>query len=404
MMLRKNLSLLIANFFRLHLKEELNKSEALLNHITLEGIPFRELTQKMIQDLEMDFPELKGITDPDFNLFRKWNQRWKKNENLVIEYDDSTYKIYNQYYYIRLLDFRDGTEESRSRLGLTVKNQLSKTRFFGQKVTFGLFFQGESHMREMLREMLLSEKDSFAEEMYQTVLLQSDFISKCAYSYFDEIMQEAYEKSDALLRNILPDTVALELKTKGKASPLHVDSATVMFTDFSGFTGISSKMDPKDLIEELDICFSAFDSITAKYRLEKIKTIGDSYLCVGGLFEDSPHIQDTCSAALEILQFMKERKEKKEAEEGKPYWNIRIGLHTGPLAAGVIGKKKFAFDIWGDTVNTASRMESSGEPGMINVSEQIYPKAKDIFSFKYRGEMEVKGKGRMKMYSLESGK
>ena len=403
-MLRRKLALLTANCFRLHLKDELKKSDALLNHITLEGIPFRNLTEKMLADLETDFPELKDIPDPEFNLFRKWNQRWKQNESLVIDYDQSTYKIYNQYYYIRLLDLRNGTEKSRAGLGETVKSQLSKTRFFGQKVTFGLFFQGESHMREMIREMFLSQKDGLAEEMYQTVLEQSDFISKCAYSYFDEIMQEAYEKSDALLRNILPDTVALELKTKGKASPLHVDSATVMFTDFSGFTGISSKMDPKDLIEELDICFSAFDSITAKYRLEKIKTIGDSYLCVGGLFEDSLHIQDACSAALEILQFMKERKKMKEENEGHPYWNIRIGIHTGPLAAGVIGKKKFAFDIWGDTVNTASRMESSGEPGMINVSEQIYSKAKDIFSFKYRGEMEVKGKGRMKMYSLESGK
>ncbi|HNI96512.1 MAG TPA: adenylate/guanylate cyclase domain-containing protein, partial [Leptospiraceae bacterium] len=153
---------------------------------------------------------------------------------------------------------------------------------------------------------------------------------------------------------------------------------------------------------ELDICFSAFDLITEKYGLERIKTIGDSYLCVGGLFESSPHIENSCSAALEILQFMKERKEKKESEEGRAYWNIRIGLHTGPLAAGVIGKKKFAFDIWGDTVNTASRMESAGEPGMINVSEQIYSAAKDFFSFSYRGEMEVKGKGRMKMYKLES--
>lgn len=403
-MLRRKLALLTANCFRLHLKDELKKSDALLNHITLEGIPFRNLTEKMLADLETDFPELKDIPDPEFNLFRKWNQRWKQNESLVIDYDQSTYKIYNQYYYIRLLDLRNGTEKSRAGLGETVKSQLSKTRFFGQKVTFGLFFQGESHMREMIREMLLAQDSSRAENMYQIILEQSDFISKCAYSYFDEIMQDAYEKSDALLRNILPDTVALELKTSGKASPVHVDSATVMFTDFSGFTDISSKMDPKDLIEELDICFSAFDSITAKYRLEKIKTIGDSYLCVGGLFEQSLHIHDACSAAEEILQFMKERKKKKEAEEDRPYWNIRIGLHTGPLVAGVIGKKKFAFDIWGDTVNTASRMESAGEPGMINVSEQIYSAAKDIFSFKYRGEMEVKGKGRMKMYSLESGK
>ncbi|HNO25050.1 MAG TPA: adenylate/guanylate cyclase domain-containing protein [Leptospiraceae bacterium] len=401
-MLRKKLSLLIANCFRLHLKEELKKKDSLLNHITLEGIPFRSLTANMIKDLETDFPELNTLPDPEFNLFRKWNAIWRGKESAVLEYSESTYKIYNQLYYIRLLDLRDGTEESRSRLKTTVKNQLSKTSFFGQKVTFGRFFQGESNMRETIRNALLFQMDIPVEEAYRMILEQSDFILECSYSYFDEIIQEAYAKSDSLLKNILPDSAAEELKATGRASPIHVDSASVMFTDFSGFTAISSAMNPADLIEELDICFSAFDLITEKYGLERIKTIGDSYLCVGGLFESSPHIENSCSAALEILQFMKERKEKKESEEGRAYWNIRIGLHTGPLAAGVIGKKKFAFDIWGDTVNTASRMESAGEPGMINVSEQIYSAAKDFFSFSYRGEMEVKGKGRMKMYSLES--
>ncbi len=399
-MLRKKLSLLIANYFRLHLKEELNKSEALLNHITLEGIPFRDLTEKMIQDLEIDFPDLKNLSNPEFNLFRKWNSKWRIKEALVIEYQNSSYKIYNQYYYIRLLDLRDGTNDSRKSLEEIVKAQLSKTRFFGQKVTFGLFFQGESHMREVIRETLFVHKDFSREEIYQIILEQSDFISKCAYTYFDGIVQEAYAKSDALLKNILPDSVAEELKANGKASPIHVDSATVLFTDFSGFTRIATYMNPQDLIRELDICFSAFDSITAKYNLEKIKTIGDSYLCVGGLFGESLHTQNSCYAAKEILQFLRERKQKKE-EEGLPYWNIRIGIHTGPLVAGVIGEKKFAFDIWGDTVNTASRMESNAEPGKINVSEAIYFAVKDIFSFECRGEIEAKGKGKMKMYLLE---
>ncbi len=399
-MLRKQLSLLIANYFRLHLKEELMKSEKLMNHITLEGIPFRDLTEKMIEDLEIDFPDLKNTPLPEFNLFKRWNSKWRIKESLVIEYENSSYKIYNQYYYVRLLDLRDGTDDSRNRLAEIVKAQLSKTRFFGQKVTFGLFFQGESHMREIIRETLLVHQDFAREEVYQIILEQSDFISKCAYTYFDGIVQEAYAKSDALLKNILPDSVAEELKANGKASPIHVDSATVLFTDFSGFTKIATNMNPQDLIRELDICFSAFDSITAKYNLEKIKTIGDSYLCVGGLFGESLHAQNSCYAAKEILQFLKDRKQKKE-EEGKAYWNIRIGIHTGPLVAGVIGEKKFAFDIWGDTVNTASRMESSAEPGKINVSEELYLIAKDSFNFSYRGEIEAKGKGKMKMYLLE---
>lgn len=399
-MLRKKLSLFLANYFRFHLREELKKSDTLLNHITLEGIPFRNLTEQMILDLEKDFPELQGMTDPEFNLFKKWNQRWRMNEVFVIEYEQSSYKIYNQYYYIRLLDLRDGTSDSRKSLEEIVRAQLSKTRFFGQKVTFGRFFQGESHMREIIRETFFAHKEFSGEEVYRIILDQSDFISKCAYTYFDGIIQEAYAKSDSLLKNILPDSVAEELKANGKVAPIHVESASVLFTDFSGFTNIATNMKPEDLIRELDTCFSAFDSITAKYNLEKIKTIGDSYLCVGGLFRDSLHAQNSCYAAIEILKFLKERKLQKE-EKGHPYWNIRIGIHTGPLVAGVIGEKKFAFDIWGDTVNTASRMESSGEVGKVNVSEELYLAVKDIFSFSYRGEIEAKGKGKMKMYLLE---
>ena len=399
-MLREKLSLLIANHFRFHLKEELKKSEKLMNHITLEGIPFRELTEKMIQDLEIDFPGLTKMTDPEFNFFRKWNHRWKNYEAGVLDYELSTYKLYNQIYYKKLLDLRDGTEESRKIFGQKIKEHLAKSSFFGKTVTFGLFFRGETLMRETIREILFSQKEIPAEDAYQIIWEQSDFMGKCNYEYFEGILQDAYAKSDSLLKNILPDSVAEELKANGKASPIHLDSGTVLFTDFSGFTKIASNMSPSDLIKELDICFSAFDFITAKYKLEKIKTIGDSYLCVGGLFGDSLHAQNSCYAAIEILQFLKKRKLEKE-KEGIIYWNIRIGIHTGALVAGVIGEKKFAFDIWGDTVNTASRMESSGEPGKINVSEDLYLAVKDIFNFSYRGEIEAKGKGKMKMYLLE---
>lgn len=400
-MLRKNLSHLLANYFRLHLKEELKKNETLLNHITLEGIPFRDLTEKMIEDLENDFPMLKNISDPELNIFRKWNERWKKYEDGVLDYTLSTYKLYNQIFYKRLLDLRDGNGESRDSFGQIIKKHLAKSSFFGRAVTFGLFFRGETLMRETIREILFSQQEIPSEEAYQIIWEQSDFMGKCNYEYFEGILQDAYEKSDSLLKNILPDSVAEELKANGKASPIHLDSGTVLFTDFSGFTKIASSMSPKDLIQELDICFSAFDSITAKYTLEKIKTIGDSYLCVGGLFGDSLHAQNSCYAAREILEFLKNRKEQKE-KEGHPYWNIRIGIHTGPLVAGVIGEKKFAFDIWGDTVNTASRMESSGEIGKINVSEELFLKVKDIFKFSYRGEIEAKGKGKMKMYLLDA--
>ena len=402
-MLRRQISITLARYFRLHLKEELNKSEDLLNLITLEGIPFRELTATMCANLEIDFPELRALADPEFNLFRKWNSKWKTNESKVLDYEKSTYKLYNQIYYERILDLSKGTKESRLKLEEKLKSQLSKSSFFGHRVTFGLFFQGESYMRESVREIFSLQNEFSSEEAYQILLEQSDFIAKCGYDYFDSIVQEAYEKSDSLLKNILPNSVAEELKANGKVTPIHVDAATVLFTDFSGFTKISTRMSPQELIRELDICFSAFDSIIGKYNLEKIKTIGDAYLCVGGLFGNDPlHAANSCYAALEISEFIRKRKLEKE-KSGLEYWDIRIGLHTGELVAGVIGDKKFAFDIWGDTVNTASRMESSGEIGKINVSEQLYQATKDKFHFVPRCEFDVKGKGKMKLFLLTSG-
>jgi class 3 adenylate cyclase len=142
----------------------------------------------------------------------------------------------------------------------------------------------------------------------------------------------------------------------------------------------------------------AFDEICDRHRLEKIKTIGDSYMCAGGLpVKNSTHPTDTVNAALEILDFITKRNQK-NASNGKPQWAIRIGIHTGQVVAGVVGSKKFAFDIWGDTVNVASRMESSCPDGAINISEATHLLINDSFPCQYRGEVEVKNKGKMGMY------
>ena len=206
------------------------------------------------------------------------------------------------------------------------------------------------------------------------------------------------EKSDRLLLNILPIQVAGELKEKGSADPVFYQSVTVMFTDFKGFTEIAEKMSPTELIKELDGCFSQFDKITERYKLEKLKTIGDSYMCAGGVpAVNSTHAADSVLAALEIQNFMNMMKALKE-EKGFPYWELRLGIHSGPLVAGVIGEKKFAYDVWGDTVNTASRMESSGTPGRINISGETYRLVKDLFQCSYRGRVNAKNKGEVEMY------
>lgn len=211
------------------------------------------------------------------------------------------------------------------------------------------------------------------------------------------------ERSDSLLLNILPAEIAEELKEKGSSDAKEFDLVTILFTDFKGFTQASEKLTAKELVEEIDTCFKFFDSICGKYNVEKIKTIGDAYMAAGGLpvpFEGS--VKNSILAALEMSEFIIERKLQKE-REGKIPFEMRLGLHTGPVVAGIVGIKKFAYDIWGDTVNTASRMESSGAPGQINISQVTYEIVKDDPDFRFtpRGKIEAKGKGEMEMYFVE---
>lgn len=209
------------------------------------------------------------------------------------------------------------------------------------------------------------------------------------------------QKSDDLLLNILPEEVANELKEKGSADAKQFEMVTVMFTDFKGFTQISEKLSPSQLVEEIHICFKAFDAIIAKHNIEKIKTIGDAYMCAGGLpVSNETHAIDVVKAAIEIRQFMQEHVAQKKLANQEVF-EIRIGIHTGPVVAGIVGIRKFAYDIWGDTVNIASRLESSGEAGKINISGGTYEYVKDKFVCTHRGKIEAKNKGQIDMYFVE---
>lgn len=210
-------------------------------------------------------------------------------------------------------------------------------------------------------------------------------------------------RSDALLLNILPKETADELKKKGHAEAKLMKETTVIFTDFKGFTAMSEALSPEDLVKEINHCFSAFDLIMEKHGVEKIKTIGDAYMAVGGLpTPNSTHATNVVQAALEIQEFMLQRSKEKQAEN-LPYFEIRIGVHTGPVVAGIVGVKKFQYDVWGDTVNTAARMESSCEVGKVNISESTYHliKGDPAYSFETRGKIEAKGKGLIEMYFVE---
>jgi class 3 adenylate cyclase len=205
------------------------------------------------------------------------------------------------------------------------------------------------------------------------------------------------EKSDELLRNILPAEVADELKEKGSAAARMYHNVSVLFTDFADFTQMSEQLSPEQLVAVLNECFSAFDNIITHHGLEKIKTVGDAYIAVSGLPAENPrHAHSVVLAALEIRDHMQQRR-----KQGLPTFSIRLGIHSGPVVAGIVGVKKFAYDIWGDTVNTAARMEQHSEADQINVSAATHALINTEFSCSYRGELEAKHKGRMGMYFVD---
>jgi class 3 adenylate cyclase len=211
------------------------------------------------------------------------------------------------------------------------------------------------------------------------------------------IIENERDRSDQLLLNILPEETAAELKINGKVQAKKHETVTVFFSDFVGFTTYSENLTPEELVKTVDFYFSKFDSIMEVYGLEKIKTIGDAYMCAGGLKgneKDAAH--QMILAAKEIIAFVENTKNNSLAHELT--FDIRIGINSGPLVAGVVGSKKFAYDIWGDTVNVASRMESMSQPGKINISEGTYTLIKDSWPCEFRGEIEVKNRGLLTMY------
>ena len=216
------------------------------------------------------------------------------------------------------------------------------------------------------------------------------------------IIDKERERAETLLLNILPASIAQELKLYNFARSRRLEAVTVLFTDFVNFTAISEVLAPEDLVTDLDFCFRQMDAIVIQYGLEKIKTIGDAYMCAGGVPEpsgDNIH-QRVVQAGLAIQDFLNEGKKTRIAE-GKPVFEARLGIHTGAVVAGVVGTKKFAYDIWGDTVNIAARMQSSGEKGRVNISGTTYQLIKDQFNCSFRGKIAAKNKGDIEMYFVE---
>jgi class 3 adenylate cyclase len=213
----------------------------------------------------------------------------------------------------------------------------------------------------------------------------------------NQALEEERKRSDDLLLNILPENIANELKQNGQASAKKYEHVTVMLTDFKDFTKIAKHLSPEQLVKELDYCFKGFDHIISHYPIEKIKTIGDAYMCASGLTDGKTNPKDMIKAALEIQQFLREYKEER-SKKGLSSFDARIGIHTGPVVAGVVGTKKFAYDIWGETVNIAARLEQNCEAGRINISETSYKEVRYLFDITPRGPIDTKNLGNLDMY------
>jgi len=276
---------------------------------------------------------------------------------------------------------------------LARRNGLNQKQLIAQVLSIRQLSEENLAKEKEKKQILEGQKESLEKEVAQRtseIVFQKQEIEK----QHDELKIEK-KKSDDLLRNILPEEIAEELKEKGFSEARLFDNVTVLFADFVDFTKAGEAMTPQELVNELHICFKNFDDIISRNNIEKIKTIGDAYLAVCGLpVSDAKHAENVVRAALEINEFMRERQNK----TGVKTFHVRIGIHSGSVVAGIVGVKKFAYDIWGDTVNTAARMEQSSEPGKINISQTTYELIKDKFGCTYRGEIEAKNKGVMKMY------
>jgi class 3 adenylate cyclase len=274
----------------------------------------------------------------------------------------------------------------------------------------------EIGLKEKEIKILTAEKTVAAQELRRQKIVRNAFLVGFALVltligvlYRDyrnkiktnKLLDQRKAEIETLLLNILPFEVAAELQKTGKSNPRYYESTTVMFTDFVGFSRIAETLTPQQITAELNEFFTEMDEIIEKYGIEKIKTIGDSYMCAGGIpTPNTTHPIDVVRAGLDIVAYLK-KKNKAREEAGLAQWEIRIGLNTGSLVAGVVGKKKYAYDIWGSAVNIASRMESNGSPGMLNISASTYELIKDKFECEYRGKIYAKNVGEIDMYFVK---
>lgn len=305
-------------------------------------------------------------------------------------------------YFEKSLSYNDSLKSKET------SDRVMKMEFQKQQLTDSLAFVKKEHSTQIKHKEEVQKK----EKQRNAIIITLCFILVVAGGLWNrlnfvkksrEAIKIEKDRSEELLLNILPEEIAAELKQKGSVNARDFNLVSILFTDFKSFTQTAETMSPQSLVEEINVCFKAFDMISEKYQIEKIKTIGDSYMAAGGIPNpDENSLKNIVLAALEMQEFVVKRKNENQ-QTGEPAFEMRLGIHAGPIVAGIVGVKKFQYDVWGDTVNTASRIESNGMVGKVNISESLYHliKNEECFSFEYRGIIQAKGKGELKMYFVE---
>jgi class 3 adenylate cyclase len=401
---RTELARAMAWHFIAHLREELRKDDDVADFVTQEGKPFREVTQELIDNILRLFPDLAHAPPPaPRHLFRDWWERYKATfpeSSGLREYGSATFNTVNQITFFKIINLVQPSREREERFERITRQRIETMIGKGRNLEYESVMRGELILLELWMEEARRQEDGGT--WTEHLIRQLDYTMFVVYRVLGSMLKKSLDQTDAVLKQMLPPRIADELKTHGRVEPRKVDSATVMFCDIVGFTMIAESMPPEQLVSELDLCFRHFERAMALNHLEKIKTIGDSFMCAGGISEpDRLHAVDSVLGALRIQEFMRKHI-KSRGRKGLPAWHIRIGMHSGPVVAGVLGAERFSFDIWGDTVNTANRVEAAGESDRVNISRETADLVRDFFVLEERGSIAVKNKGDLEMFFVRS--
>ena len=387
----------LTSSFLTHINYELAREDYILDSVDIGEEKVRTRLEEVHKEIFQFFPNIKTN---DFNLGHELFVNRLHRES----YYDTSFEGFDIVFWGAIKDLLLLTEESRDsykEIAFYLLKNLDHEKF---GLNMQKFLRREAELREIISEMIrivYKDDEKKIKDVWTIFYEQNMQFQDWLIEYFESLLIASWKKSEDLLNNILPVKITDELKRKHRVEPVNIEQASVLFTDFQGFTQLTENMSSKQLVHELDICFKEFDIIVDKFSLEKIKTLGDGYMCAGGVPEKSDtHIYDICLAGLAMVDKINQLS-KTRALEGGGYWQVRVGIHVGEIVAGVIGEHKFSYDIWGDTVNIASRMESSGVAGEVNISHELKEKVEKYFHIESSGEIYAKNKGNIKMYLLK---